>query len=374
MELTDPGPIVILSILAAGLFAIIVIGWPRVRGRRGGAGFRAIEVLALNAVVVTLALAILNDQYVFYATWADLFGARSPQVQAHHGGTVKEALTTPVHGSGLPPRPVVRPDYALPQPGSRLQTYSVLDPSAGRRVQVLVYLPVGYNPRSARTYPVVLGLHGFPATPTSFVNHNFLASATRLTMEHRLAPTIFVIPQIDVPSEVDTECLNGPPGDPQSETWLTRVVPAWAIAHLHVRTDRASWATMGYSYGAWCSAVLSMRHPDIFGAAIVLQGYFHPEFEPSYSPLTAAQLRGYDLTHLASAAPPPLAMWILASRQDHRSYPSTAGFLKAARRPLSITSVVLAEGGHRPAVYEPYSPVALAWLGATLPGFRFSGA
>ncbi|HET8593829.1 MAG TPA: alpha/beta hydrolase-fold protein [Intrasporangium sp.] len=370
MELTDPGPIVILSVLAVALFALLVMGWPRTRGRSRGAGMRAVQVLLLNAVVVTLALAILNDQYVFYATWADLFGARSPQVQAHHGGTVREALTTPVHSAGLPKQPTTRPDYALPEPGSRLQTYSVFDPSAARRVPVLVYLPVGYDPRSSRTYPVILGLHGFPATPTSFVHHNFLSSATRLTMEHKLAPSIFVIPQIDVPAEVDTECLNGPPGNPQSETWLTSVVPTWTISHLHVRTDRLSWATMGYSYGAWCSALLSMRHPGIFGAAIVMQGYFHPEFEPSYSPLTAAELQGYDLTRLASTAPPPLAMWVLASRQDHRSYPSTAGFLKAARRPLSITSVVLADGGHRPSVYEPYSAAALAWLADTLPGFR----
>ena len=370
MELTESGPIIIFSLLAAGLFALVVLGWPHPASRGLRTALRAGQVLLLNAVVVILALAILNDQYVFYATWADLFGARSPVVQAQHGGTVKEALSAPVRGRGLPKGLPAHPDYRLPKPGARLQSYSVLDPSAGMQVPVLVYLPVGYDPKSSRRYPVILGLHGFPATPRSFVNHNFLSSATRLTLEHRLAPTIFVIPQIDVPGEVDTECLNGPPGNPQSETWLTSVVPQWAIAHLHVRTDRASWATMGYSYGAWCSALLSMRHPDIFGAAIVLQGYFHPEFDPSYSPLTPPQLQTYDLIHLAAAAPPPLAMWILASRQDHRSYPSTAAFLKAARRPLSITSVVLAEGGHRPSVYEPYSAVALAWLGNTLPGFR----
>jgi predicted esterase len=370
VELTDAGPIVILSILAVTLFALVVIGWPRppIRGLR--AGSRAGQVLLLNAVVVTLALAILNDQYVFYSTWADLFGARSTYVQSHHGGTVKEALSAPVHGTGLPKTSALHADYALPQPGSRLQTYSVLDPSAGTRVQVLVHLPVGYNPNSSRRYPVILGLHGFPATPTSFVNHNFLGSATRLTAEHKLAPTIFVIPQIDVPPDVDTECLNGPPGSPQSETWLTSVVPVWALTHLRVRTDRGSWATMGYSYGAWCSAVLSMRHPDIFGASIVLQGYYRPEFAQSYRPLSSAQLRTYDLIHLASSDPPPLAMWILASRQDHGSYPSTAAFLRAARRPLSITSVILAEGGHRPSVYEPYSAAALTWLGETLPGFR----
>lgn len=370
MELTDPGPIVVLSLLAATLSVLVVAGWPRRRGRSARLVIRALQVLLLNAVVVTLALAVLNDQYVFYATWADLFGARSPQVLSHHGGTVREALTAPVHGPGLSKKPALHADYALPQPGSRLQTYSVVDPTAGTRAPVLVYLPVGYNPRSNRRYPVILGLHGFPATPRSFVDHNFLSTATRLTAEHKLAPTIFVIPQIDVPAEVDTECVNGPVGQPQADTWLTQVVPAWAVTHLHVRTDRSSWATLGYSYGAWCSAVLGMRHPDIFGAAIAMEGYFHAEFEPSYRPFTAAQLRAYDLSRMAANDPPPLAMWILASRQDHRSYPSTATFLRAARRPLAVTSVILADGGHRPSVYEPYSGAALTWLGRTLPGFR----
>lgn len=370
MELTDPGPVVILTVLAAALFAIIVLGWPRMRGRGPRATMRGAQVLLLNAVVVVLALAILNDQYVFYATWADLFGARSPKVEAHFGGKPQDAVTAPAHLSGLPTTPAQRPDYALPQPDSRLQSYSVFDPSARVKVPVLVYLPEGYNPRSSRRYPVILGLHGFPATPKSFVNHNFLSSATRLNLDHRLAPTIFVIPQIDVPAEVDTECLNGPPGDPQTETWLASVVPDWAIAHLHVRTDRTSWATMGYSYGGWCSALIGMRHPGIFGASIVMQGYFHPEFEASYRPFSSAQLRPFDLTRMAATAPPPLAMWVLSSREDHRSYPTTAHFLRSARPPLSITSIVLAAGGHRPSVYEPYSSTALAWLGATLPGFR----
>lgn len=370
MELTDAGPLVILAVLASALFALVVVGWPRWRRRGARALSRGVQVLALNVIVVVLALVVLNDQYVFYATWADLFGARSPQVQAQHGGTVAEALKAPVHDKGLPRKVAVRPDYALPQPGSRLQTYSVLDPSAGVHVPVLVYLPAGYDPKSSRRYPVILGLHGFPSTPMSFVKHNFLSTADRLTAEHQLAPSIFVIPQIDVPAEIDTECVDGPAGDPQTATWLTSVVPTWALSHLRVRTDRTSWATMGYSYGAWCSAVLSMRHPGIFGAAIVMQGYFKPKFAPSYQPFTPAQLRAFDLTELAGANPPPLNMWVLASRQDHGSYPSTAAFLKAARSPLSVHSIVLAEGGHRPSVYEPYSSAALTWLARTLPGFR----
>ncbi len=371
MELTDPGVVVVIAVVAVALFALVVSGRPRLRHRGMRLATRSGQVLLLNAVVVLLSFVVLNDQYVFYASWADLFGSSAPDVRTHHGGTVREALAAPVRGPGLgKPRATKAGQFALPQAGSRLQTYEVRDPASGQLGQVLVYLPAGYQPRSKRTYPVIMGLHGFPAVPQSFVAYNFLSTADQLTREHRLAPTIVVIPQIDLPNQVDTECLNGPPGDPQAETWLSRVVPDWVVQHFRVRTSRTSWATMGYSYGGWCSALLTMRHPDVFGAGIVIEGYFRPEFERGYSPLSRTQLGRLDLTWQAAVAPPPVALWIFASRQDHAAYPTTSRFLRAARPPLSITSVIVPEGGHRAAVFDPYVSTALAWLGQTLPGFH----
>lgn len=371
MELTDPGVVVIIAAVVLVLFVLVVAGRPRPRHRLIRITTRTVQVLLLNVVVVVLAFAVLNDQYVFYASWADLFGATAPEVRTQHGATVREALKAPVHGPGLRPARTASPaQYALPQPGSRLQTYEVRDPASGLRGQVLVYLPVGYDPGSTREYPVIVGLHGFPGGPQSFVNGNFLTVTDQLTAEHRLAPSIFVIPQINLPYDVDTECVNGPPGDPQTETWLSRVVPEWAVQHLRVRSARTSWATMGLSYGGWCSALLAMRHPDVFGAGIVMEGYFRPEFENGYAPLSAAQVKQFDLIHLAGSSPPPVALWVFVSRQDHEAYPTTSRFLRAARPPLSISAVVVPVGGHRPAVFEPYSGQALAWLAQTLPGFH----
>lgn len=371
MELTDPGVVVIIAVIALAMFVFVVLGRPRPRHRPLRLVTRTVQVLLLNALVVLLSFTVLNDQYVFYATWADLFGSTAPEVQTHHGGSIQQALRARTRGPGLQAvGPGASGQYALPQPGARLQSYQVQDPTSGRVGQVLVYLPLGYQPNASKRYPVVVGLHGYPGEPQSWVNGNFLAVADQLTAEHRLAPTIFVIPLIDLPANVDTECVNGPPGYPQAETWLSRVVPQWAVQHLRVQTGRTSWATMGLSYGGWCSAMLTMRHPDVFGAGIVMEGYFKPDFGVHYKPLTATQLGQYDLTRLAASAPPPVALWVFASRQDHLAYPTTSRFLLAAKPPLSITSVIVPEGGHRPAVFEPYSGKALAWLAQTLPGFR----
>ncbi|EWT06320.1 hypothetical protein N864_22535 [Intrasporangium chromatireducens Q5-1] len=65
-----------------------------------------------------------------------------------------------------------------------------------------------------------------------------------------------------------------------------------------------------------------------------------------------------------------MALWAFASRQDHLGYPTTSRFLRAAKPSLSIVSVIVPQGRHRPAVFEPYSGEALARLAQTLPGFR----
>ena len=120
-----------------------------------------------------------------------------------------------------------------------------------------------------------------------------------LTSQHRMAPSIVVVPRIDTPASLDTECVNGGPGQPQTDTWLAHDLPAWTVNHFRVERKRTSWATVGYSYGAWCAASLAMRHPDVFGAAVVLLGYFRPDFSAAYDPLSTDGLRNYDLVALA---------------------------------------------------------------------------
>ncbi|WP_270888957.1 alpha/beta hydrolase [Pedococcus sp. 5OH_020] len=369
MALTGPSPVVGLGVLAAVVFVLIVIGIPNGANRMVAGASRAVEVITLNVLVIALCGALLNDQYLFYSSWSDLFGARSSEVVLHHGGSANRAISARLKGgvTGMSSPATLPP---LPSPGHRMQSYLVSDQSAYAHGQVLVYLPVGFHPGSAHKYPVVVGLHGFPSGPRSFAALNFLSTIDTLTAQHRLAPSIVVIPRIDTPSRLDTECTNGGPGEPQTDTWLAHDLPHWVVDHFPVQKDRTSWAAVGYSYGAWCAASLSMRHPDVFGAAIVLLGYFRPDFSRSYDPLNETTSRGYDLVRIEETAPPPISMWLLTTREDALSFPSTSKFLSVARPPTSVTATVLARGGHRNNVFTPYVPRALAWLGRTLPGFH----
>lgn len=370
MELTDTSLLVVLAVLAVTVFVLVVAGLPR----RGTTVVRAVvrggQVIVLNLLVVALCGAALNDEYLFYSSWGDLAGSGSASVQVHHGAGSPEVVSAAVHGPGL--RGILTPKVLppLPQPHSRLQTYTVVDRRAAAEGQVYVYLPVGYDPRSPRTYPVILGLHGFPSGPKGFLRLNFLRSIDALTAEHRLAPSVVVVPRIDTPASLDTECVNGAPGEPQTDTWLSHDIPSWVVRHFRVQRTRTAWAALGYSYGAWCAASLSMRHPDVLGAAVVLLGYFRPDFSPDYDPLTRATEDGYDLVTLSRTAPPPVAMWVLTSREDPLSYPTTSKFLSVARAPLDVTATVLAHGGHRDSVFTPFVPASLLWLARTMPPFR----
>lgn len=371
MQLTDPSLMVLLALLALVTFALLVAGWPRWRSRALQALTRAVQGICLSLLAVTLCAVVLNNQYLFYSSWSDVVATNSAAIQQHAGGKAAAVVTARVRGPGLQMLRTPATLPPLPQPGSRMQNYADV---VGRRSkshgQVLVYLPVGYDPHSAHTYPVIIGLHGFPSAPRSFARLNFLSTIDTLTGRHTMAPTIVVIPRIDTPRTLDTECANGGRGQPQTDTWLSGDIPAWAAAHFHVQTKRTSWAAIGYSYGAWCAAVVTMRHPDVFGAAIIMTGYFRPRFSRGYDPLTRATRGNYDLVTIAKRKPPPVALWVLASREDHGSYPTTAALLRAARPPLAVTSTVLDHGGHRNSLFTPYVPEAVKWLTTTLPGFR----
>ncbi len=253
-----------------------------------------------------------------------------------------------------PPRSVVpaceplrspTPCPPLPQPGSRLQTYTVIDTRSHSGGQVLVAPPRRLRPARGPRYPVVIGLHGFPGVAGQL-------RPPQLPQQHRRAHR----GAQDGPDDRRDAADRHPgrsrhrvrqrwPGPAADRHLALHDLPAWTVAHFRVSTARTSWATVGYSYGAWCAASLTMRHPDVFGAAVSLQGYFRPDFGVSYDPLSASALRGYDLVALAGAKPPPVALWVLTSREDPLSFPTTSKFLSVARPPLDVTAVVLAHGG-----------------------------
>jgi enterochelin esterase-like enzyme len=381
MALSGWGFPALLGLLAAAAFGALVGCWPRLSGPGAGhVAARAGALLGVNALVLLVAGALLNSEFLFFADWSDLAGAvTGTTVATSSTGGGRALAVTARHVRG---RVAVASRDLPPLPAdaghTRWLTYTVHGAASGLTGRVVVSLPAGYTePAEAhRRYPVLETFAGYPGRPEQWVETMHLAAATAdAAAAGRLAPVVIVSPDTEFPAGADTECVNRASGTPQVETWLARDVPAWVAATFRVRTDRGSWATIGLSAGGWCAAEVTMRHPAQFAAAVVLGGYFRPQFGPWYHPLPPGgpQAEAYDLVALARRAPPPVAVWLQSSPADPTSYPTSAAFLTAARPPLAVRAVILQDAGHRMSVWHGQLPTSLTWLGTAAPGFTPAG-
>lgn len=378
MSMTGTGFLVLMAALTLVAIAVAVMSWSSLAGPGGGKILGRLGVLLLINLLVLLTAAIqVNDQYLFFAGWSDLKGALTGTITAttlRRGGAASTAARNHVAGAAaragtvLPPLPLNR------MTPNRVITYSVRGASSGLTGVVSVQLPPGYTAAGNNTrYPVMEAFQGYPGTTQQWITTMDLGGAMATAVaSHQMGPALIVEPQTEFPLGTDTECVNGRPGLPQVETFLTVDVPNWITHHFRVRTDRASWATIGLSAGGWCAAMAAMLHPAQYSASIVMGGYFRPEFGPLYQPFvpTGPLDHRYDLIRLARRNPPSLAMWLETSHADKLSYGSSAPFLKAARPPLALHAVVLQHAGHRIGLWQQLLPSSLQWLGSNVPGFR----
>lgn len=378
MSLTGMPFLALVFLLTVAGFVLLVARWSSLSGAGAGrvAG-RVALLLAVNFLVLLTAASALNAKYLFFASWTDLRGALTGTVTktSLDKGTVAEASRRRAPGVAA-----VAVAHPPPLPRGRVSstgvaTFQVRGRASGIVGTVVVQLPSGYfDPANAsRTYPVLEAISGYPGSPYQWtsVMHLGSAIASQVALGH-MRPTLIVQPQSWIPPGVDTECVDGRPGYPQVEKWLTVDVPNWVAHTFRVASTRSSWATIGLSAGGWCAAMATILHPAQYGAAVVMGGYFRPELSPFYEPYPPGSplAARYDLVAVARRAPPPVAVWLETSHLDAVSYRSSTAFVRAARPPLAIHAVVLQNAGHRIPVWEALLPESLQWLGSALPGFR----
>ena len=380
MSLTGPLFLGLVVAATVAAFVALVVVWPRLAGSDlPHVAARAGLLVGVNALVLLTAATQLNAQFLFFADWTDLRGAlggtTTTTTRVARGASASQAANRSVQGSSavagqnLPPLPAtgVGPDGVV--------TYTVTGPLSGITATVVVQLPFGYtDPANASVrYPVLETFQGYPGGPTQWIRTMDLGGVMAEAVNaHRMRTALIVSPQVEIPPGVDTECVDGSPGRPQLETWLTQDVPSWVARTFRVQTARSSWATIGLSVGGWCAAMATMLHPAQYSAAIVMGGYFRPDFGPAYEPYpgTSPLEAHYDLVKLVDRGPPPVALWVETSHADPLSYGSSAQLLKAARPPTSVSATVLQHAGHRIGVWQGLLPGALAWLGGNIAGFR----
>ena len=189
-----------------------------------------------------------------------------------------------------------------------------------------------------------------------------------LSSQQQLRESIVVVPDV-FPDNLDTECVDASDGSVLMETYIATDVVNWIRTNLRTDPDREGWATFGYSAGGFCSSMLTMRHPDLFGSSINMSGYFEADFEgPKLRPDDDTS---YDLGVIAGSNPPDVDLWFYTAKDDPMPYESWQRFNSAVLAPTSLTSQLVDTGGHTTSVWAAGLEAGLGWLGRQEPHFAW---
>ena len=170
--------------------------------------------------------------------------------------------------------PSAQDNSAVPAaPRATARTVRITSPSLGNlEYAFAVLLPNGYD-ASTKRYPVLFLLHGGGQTHTAF------PSRAWFTREAAARDMIVVLPNGGRSFFVNAAGIP----DARYEDLIARELVQYMDTHYRTLATRESRAIAGISMGGFGSAVIAMRHPDVFGTA-----------GPLSAPLASARAEGGD--------------------------------------------------------------------------------
>lgn len=178
-------------------------------------------------------------------------------------------------------------------PAGRVVTDSLWSYALGTYKQVVVYLPPSYD-RSATRFPVAYYLHGWSGNQTNWVKAGRINAAMDSLAAAGGREMILVMPDgddswwmtanslPDVPA-----CLRSLPsyaGDPNTycvpwphyDDYVAYDVVRYVDGKYRTLADRAHRGVAGLSMGGYGAMTLSLRFPELFGAAASHSGVVWP--------------------------------------------------------------------------------------------------
>lgn len=385
-NITGWGFIAPLLVVTGLVFVAAILLPPRLARR--GRSWRAylVQALALVLVAVLSLLsvgALMNKDNNWYTSWDEILSG--PDLQAAPDttdyGEQPAAATAGKQpqqtASDLQAHPEQNPQFgsALNRgaTGGQYVSFDYTGPTTRQTYGMMVWLPASYLSHPDRFYPVILGFTGFPGSPETYSQSVDYGKMIEQTVSAgKMREAIFVVPNVS-PGVYDSECVDGTQsvpgmGTPKAESYVTQDVVPWIRENLRAIDSPQAWATEGYSAGGWCSTMLSMRHPDLFGSAMNQSGYFSPIYTKGQE-WTPASDPDYDLARLAREQAPDVNLYYFSSTDDTLSWPAAQAFSRAVRQPTSLSVNTVPNGGHRLDVWLPGMTHGLAWLGRTSPYF-----
>ncbi|MGA3057454.1 MAG: alpha/beta hydrolase-fold protein [Candidatus Limnocylindrales bacterium] len=174
------------------------------------------------------------------------------------------------------PSPTPLPWKASPPTGQGKMVYLAFAApwknAGAATTEVAIYLPPGYDSSGERRYPTSYEV------PSPFALFNggihVKAALDSLIDDGTIPPAVYVFISSGVGPYPDSECANSTDGLEWMETFMGVTVPAYIDKHYRTIARPAARSIFGMSQGGYCAAILALRHPDVFGAAISFSGYF----------------------------------------------------------------------------------------------------
>jgi S-formylglutathione hydrolase FrmB len=301
---------------------VLIAGW------RGSAWWRRLASVLSVLLVVVSGFAALNTATGYLPTvraaWLRLTHTEPEQwINEDQLAALQHKGKQPIRGT------VVR--VAIPG-----------DASGFAHRSELVYLPPAwFSSTPPPQLPTVIMMGGEFSDPSDWLQST---SALRTlddfaALHHGYTPA-FVFPDISGKFNNDTECVDGVRGNAASH--LTKDVVPYMISRFGVSPEGDNWALGGWSSGATCSLVTTVRNPEMFSAFVWLDGTLGPN--AGTEDQTVARLFGGDEEAWAAFDPKTVIT-------KHGPYDNIAAWLAVAADTPTV---------HREASTTPPSPDAIA--------------
>ena len=340
-------------------YALLVLGWRRIRWMR-----RALGLLAVLAVTATC-LVKANAFYGYRPTLATALGIPAAN-QLNLADLPRELPLV----AAQPQRSLAADWHAPPgMPGSgSISQVPLRGPRSGFPARsAWVYLPPAYLSSPRARLPVLVLIPGQPGGPDDWILAGRLPAVmdSFAAAHNGLAPVV-IVPDVTGSAWGNTLCMDSRLG--AADTYLARDVPSWAATTLQVDTSRM--AVGGFSFGGTCALQMAVRHPEVYSTFLDISGEAHPTLgdrartiNQAFGGDQAAFERVDPLTILRVRRLPDSAGVVATGRDDREYGPQAAQVVIAARAAAMTIAVLQLPGGHTWANASLALSASLPWIG-----------
>ncbi|MFJ9839823.1 alpha/beta hydrolase [Kitasatospora sp. NPDC101155] len=300
-------------------------------------------------------------------------GASSPSAGAAVSAVPSVEQPTAANGAvQMPTGPAPAMSKVRDTAAGPIMMTKVAGAKSGVTGQVWVWLPPEYNdPKFAKTgFPVLTLYAGGQSNGYNTWTDNQLPiqeEDERLVKEGKAHPFIMIMPVQNFNSdEKNALDCSDIPGQPKMGTWMAEDIPDWVRASFRTLKGRDSWGVMGASTGGFCSAKMALQHPDVYKAAVPIDGYFIPD---------SGLWKGHDAEKAANSpnqlitqGKADVKMYVTAGGANGYEKDVVKSWVAKAVPPVSIEYYEQPGGKHLTSDFKKMIPDTLQWLTKNLAG------